>query len=299
MATEQRLSSAPTRIPAAAIGLSSAAAVLALIYYWFGVVDRYVVFLYGHVDGPGDTPALPFDAVTRSRYWMSGLVAAGVVSVAYVALMIVAGTLARRRGRQLEPAPWWRAWLWSAGPLAVGVPWITMTQNQPTLPPDAALAVTGAALAALALALLPGSLAAVAPRELSWLAAYGLALLPTLALWRAIELPARGILDPPMAWTIALVSVLLSAVLLALLRGWRHRRQRRDLHAGAVLMAGIWWLALFAPLAHHVVFAPKIYRYITSAENVLGFHPVTPLTALALAGLLAWLATRPPRRVAS
>jgi len=45
--------------------------VLALFYYWFVVANRYVIFLYMHLD------ATPFDERTRSRYWMAGLVATG------------------------------------------------------------------------------------------------------------------------------------------------------------------------------------------------------------------------------
>ena len=44
-------------------------------YYWFAVANRYVIFLHAHLD------ATPFDDVTRSRYWIAGLVASGIVMV--------------------------------------------------------------------------------------------------------------------------------------------------------------------------------------------------------------------------
>lgn len=47
--------------------------ILGLFYHWFAVADRYAVFLYEHLG------ATPFDDVTSSRYWMSGLVASGAV----------------------------------------------------------------------------------------------------------------------------------------------------------------------------------------------------------------------------
>ena len=52
--------------------------VLALFFHWFGLANRYVLFLYGH-SAPGIPLTQPFDAMTASRYWMSGLVAAGAV----------------------------------------------------------------------------------------------------------------------------------------------------------------------------------------------------------------------------
>jgi hypothetical protein len=68
-----------------------------LFYTWFAVRDRYFIFLYFHDMGAGfDTT--PFGRVTASRYWMSGLVAAGAVWVA-VALVAVGVTRLRRRLR--------------------------------------------------------------------------------------------------------------------------------------------------------------------------------------------------------
>ncbi len=51
--------------------------VIGLFYYWFGVANRYIIFLYYHLD------AGPFDSRTVTRYWMSGLVASGAVMVLY------------------------------------------------------------------------------------------------------------------------------------------------------------------------------------------------------------------------
>ena len=48
-------------------GLLVSGVVLGLFYYWFGVADRYRVFLYGHTTS-GIPPAQPFDAITASRY---------------------------------------------------------------------------------------------------------------------------------------------------------------------------------------------------------------------------------------
>ena len=117
------------------------AAVLGLFYYWFAVADRYSVFLYEHLG------ATPFDATTSSRYWMCGLVAAGIVMLIYISVNWVLGRIARRRDEAYRPPSWHRVWLACAIPLIVGIPAITMTFNQPVLPLSLALACAMATLA--------------------------------------------------------------------------------------------------------------------------------------------------------
>ena len=58
--------------------------VLGVFYYWYGIANRYSIFLYAHT-AVGILQAQPFDEMTSSRYWMSGLVAAGAVMLAHTA----------------------------------------------------------------------------------------------------------------------------------------------------------------------------------------------------------------------
>jgi hypothetical protein len=116
-----------------------AALLLGLIYGWFAIANRYHIFLYNHLG------ATPFDEVTRSRYWMAGLVAAGLVLVLYTPVNWVIGRLAGTRGRVYIPPAWWRVWLICLTPLTIGILLITMTCNAPTLPLTDALAVLAAA----------------------------------------------------------------------------------------------------------------------------------------------------------
>ena len=102
--------------------LPVSALMLALYGYWFGIADRYRVFLYAH------NGATPFDSVTGSRYWMAGLVAAGVVLVLYTGVNWLAGRAASWRGRRYALPDWRRVWIldtpisarrypaWSAAP---------------------------------------------------------------------------------------------------------------------------------------------------------------------------------------
>lgn len=219
--------------------LSITSLVLGLFIYWFGIANRHVIFLYGHV-AVNLPQTQPFDEITTSRYWMAGLVAAGVVMVLYTTSYWVWGQVAAWRKQAVVPAPWWQVWLGSALPLSIGIPVITMTMNSPTLPPRLAAACLVATLLGLAIALAPGAWAATRPWDLLWLLADGCGLLPALLLLHAVELPGRGLsLSPTTAWTIALGGLLAGLLWLAgmsLLRRWRHKAIPSS---GAVLVAGV------------------------------------------------------------
>lgn len=58
-----------------------------LFYYWFALVDRFIIFLYGHLG------ATAFNSITNGRYWMAGLVAGGIVMVLYTATNAVIGMM--------------------------------------------------------------------------------------------------------------------------------------------------------------------------------------------------------------
>jgi protein-S-isoprenylcysteine O-methyltransferase Ste14 len=134
--------------------------VTALFFAWFAVLDRYFIFLYYHEMG-SDFDTTPFGWVTASRYWMSGLVAAGAVMLLYTAVVFGAG-----RVLKTYRAPVWpRLWIFCAVPLAMLIPAIVMTVNDPVMPPAIAVQITAVTLVGLALALMPGTVAARRPLE--------------------------------------------------------------------------------------------------------------------------------------
>jgi hypothetical protein len=264
--------------------------VLGLFYFWFAIADRYHIFLYNHL---GTTP---FDEMTRSRYWMSGLVAAGAVMMGYILVNWFLGRLAGLRYRAYTPPAWWRVWLWCFVPLVAGIPVITLTCNNPTLPPIDALACLGATLIGLALALWPGSIAARQPGELVWLTLAGAGLLPSLLLLRAVELPGRGLsVSPTLAYGVALGANLAGVIWLALL-SWVQLKLHYHLEAKKLLLAGCCLGYLLLPLVHHVLFTPPEFRYISSASNFFAFNPliqgVSWVAAVVLAGGITQLQQR-------
>jgi hypothetical protein len=251
--------------------------VLALYYYWFAIADRYAIFLYNHLG------ATPFDEVTRSRYWMAGLVAAGVVLVLYTA----ANWLLGRINRNYSPPAWWMVWFLGAPFLIAGIPLITMRLNQPVLPLSLALASLAAALIGLAMALAPGALAAQAPARLAWLVVDGAGLVPVLLLLWAVELPGRGLISVP-AMLAVVGSSILAGIAWLLLATWPGSRYRGSWPpAWAVFLAGCCLSYLVMPLVHHLLFVPAAWRYISTARNFFALNPLVQLITLLVAAAMS------------
>lgn len=284
------------RMKAALAALPICLFILARFYGWFAVADRYAIFLYNHLR------ATPFDQVTRSRYWMTGLVAAGEAMLLYILANWAIGRLAARRGRDYHPPQWWRVWVLCAPVLPTGIITITMTVNSPTLPLPDALASASAALAGVALALMPGEWAARQPRNLIWLAADGAGLMPPLLLLRVVELPGRGLslpFTPGMVVPIAGAAVAVGAAWLAIMTGLRMWRNRPAPGTGPLLAAGLALSYLLMPAAHHWLATPPDWRYISTSSNFFALSPLVQIAAFLVAAGMAVGATRLRRAMAA
>jgi hypothetical protein len=270
--------------------------ILALFYYWFGIANRHVIFLYGHT-AVGIPNSEPFDEMTRSRYWMAGLVAAGAVMLLYIFANWLLARIAARREKQFQPSTWWHVWLLCAIPIAIGIPTITMTVNSPTLPFSLATACVIATLLGLAVALLPGKWAVEQPMNLLWLAADGIGLMPALLLLRAVELPGRGLsVSYPVAWLFVIGGLIGGSIWLAGMTMLRHWRGKAMPSLTALLIAGLGLSYVLLPLIHHLLATPPAYRYISTASNFFAFNPGLQLIALIVAALMAFGTTRLRRR---
>lgn len=258
---------------------------IGLFYYWFGIADRYAIFLYGHY-GAG-----PFDGPTLSRYRMTGLVASGAVLVLYGTANWFAARLAGVFYRRHIVPEWWRVWVLCIPPLGVALPLIMTTVNWPTMPLSVALASTAVALGSLPLALVPGRLAAEDLGELIWLTLAGLGLTPSLLLLRAVEVADKML--PGRALSVALWSTLAGAGW-TLAVAWLHARRRGRYWKMADLLVSALCLAyLIGPLAHYLLFTPPDYRYITVAANFFAQSPLIQLICFfvlaVLAGAAVWV----------
>jgi len=269
----------PLMVQSALHAILVSAIVLGLFYYWFGVANRYVVFLYGHLG------ASPFDPWTATRYWMASLVASGTVAVLYTVANWFAGRIAGVRYRRYVPPPWWRVWGFSAPLLTIGVLLITTQVNSPVLPLPLAIACVVAMLVGLALALLPARLAAQRPEAVGWLAVAGLGLVPSLLLLRAMELVPIGRVPAEIGYGVGLGSTAAGTLFLCGVTYLHAARSGSTTWRGLHLAAsGLIWSYLLAPLAHHLLLTPPGYRYISTASNFFASSPaVQALSFLVLA----------------
>jgi hypothetical protein len=281
-ASTRSSSESPSWQPAFYSAVPISLLLLGLFYYWFGVANRYDIFLYGHT-AKGISITQPFDVLTSSRYWMAGLVGSGIVMVFYTAVHLL---LARLQKQYRAPA-WWHVWVLCLPAVLVGIPVIAMTVNSPTLPPLLALACVAATLAGLALALLPAEIATQKPSELLWLTLDGAGLMPCLMFIHAVELPGQGLsISQTAAFIYAAGGTLCSAVWLAIVTGLRKWRQRPQMSARALLAAGLCFTYLLLPLTHYVFATPVDHRYISAASNFFASSPALQgLTFVIAAGL--------------
>lgn len=147
--------------------------VLGLFYYWFGIADRDVIFLYNYHEASLYPDTKPFGHITASRYWMSGLVACGAVFFLYSIIQLI---LARFHPNYRAPSIN-RIWVICAGAFFIGLLIITMTVNNPTLPLDHAILVVFTTNLGLGLALISSRFVVEHTNKLIWLAVDGFGLI--------------------------------------------------------------------------------------------------------------------------
>jgi hypothetical protein len=265
-------------------GLPLTALFLALMYYWFAVADRYVVFLYNHDMGAVVPDTSPFSRVTSSRYWMASLVAGGFILVIYTAVNWLMGRLRAN----YAPPPWQIVWLVCVPFFILFIPLITMTANNPALPWQNAAVVTLAALIGLTLALIPGELAARKPWDLVWLAADGWGLAFILMTLAQLDDIVRWLADG-FDWRIALSLVLIGLgvcwlLLLTAVRYWR------GVFVGnfiSLAVAAACTTYLILPLLHHLL-GTDGYFYITDSDNFFAGSILMQLGAWTFMAVIIW-----------
>jgi hypothetical protein len=225
---------------------------------------------------------------------MAGLVASGAVLVLYV---LVNGILGRLVPNYRSPA-WWRVWLLSAGALLVGIPAITLTANQPTLPLPNATQTTLATLVGLGLAIVPGEMATERPGELFWLALDGWGLMLMLTALVGVQNLPRWLAGGGIWWIVMLMGTVSAGVfwllMVTALRAWfvgRSSARPRWSKATRILLAGVILAYLLMPLVHHL-FCTNGYFYITNSSNFFADNIVLQLAVWLVTAGLVWAITR-------
>jgi hypothetical protein len=246
-------------------GLPAAILVLGFIYFWFGVANRYLIFLYDHDMGPVVPDTSPFSVETSGRYWMAALVASGIILVLYVGVNWVLGRLSRG----YQPPSFWMVWLACSIPLLIGIPAITMTTNQPVMMSENAIQITIAAWIGLLLAFPPGRMAAERPGELLILAMAGVGLMFLMLTGSGLQ-GAFRLLQGGRIYGFVLVAgaLVVGFAFLIVSTGLYFWRQKQLPASPTVFVAGLTVSYLVMPLVHHLsVGLFEGYFYISSSSN--------------------------------
>jgi len=250
----------------------------ALYILWFVLLDRRFIFLYEHLG------ATPFDASTASRYWMTGLVAGGIVLLFYGA----ANLLLRWRRKEYCAPDWWRVWLWALLPSLPVLLLTVMFWGAPPLPLVLALVVALVFAAALGLAIYAATLLAMEPAAAlrAWLD--GLAFAPLLILLPlSVEFSLRR--SAPAALAIP-VFLAFAGVVWMMITGWVYRRfQVPYPPASQVVLAGLVSAWLLLPVLHYAISRPGHIRYISDAGNFFAGGFWLQMAALLASVGIVWL----------
>lgn len=262
--------------------------ILGLFVYWFGVADRYRIFLYFHDMGPIYLDTSPFSRVTRSRYWMAGLVADGVVLLIHTGVSRFALSLLGRRLRILDLIPGsGPIWVGALLPLLVGILLITMTLNQPTLPLRDATIVTVVTLAGLWVALLTSDYLIQNPPQILWLTLDGLGMAAILLGLGRMELAQRWLAGGSVLWLLLSPAMVGSGILwLLLMKRINSQPYIPRRTPGQLILAGVCVTYLLLPLAHHILGSDG-YFYITDSDNFFASQLWIQLSTWAMTGLIA------------
>lgn len=198
---------------------------------------------------------------------------------------------------------WWRVWAVCAVVLLVGVPAITMTVNEPTLPVGHAALVTLVTLLGVGLALGPSRLAADRPGELLWLVADGIGVALMMLNLIHIEKVRRWLARRGILWVrMMVVSLVVGVVWLFVVTGLRLWLRQRIPSASAMFVAGLCIAYLLMPLVHHLV-GTDGYYYISDSDNFFArsweLQAVAWLVTAATATGVTWVRGRLARRHAS
>lgn len=250
--------------------------------YLFVFADRDVVFLTGQFSQD------PFDSMTRGRYWMSGLVLGGMLTIIYLIIQglfkgIIHSEIVSYKkvvGRALVP-------------LNLGIVIIMMFFGDPAMTLPVALSAAFALSSGIFIGFSVADDLFANYRSTFIYLSTGLGLVPILVLFRVLELPQRGILATNEAMLIALGVVLFGVGwLLLFYRMFRNKRPAWTHVLKGTLAAG--YLGL--PLLHYITATPEGIPYITSSDNFFADNMALRVTTWGLLMMLAFLADKLTRQ---
>ncbi len=248
--------------------------VLAIFVYWFAILPRELIFLYGHM-GYG-----PLSDFNISRHWMTGLVVGEMVLVIYLPLNLIL-----KKFVKTYQFPDWKnlsyyLFLYLSLPLFL----LLSVFVKPTLPVLLSLWIIIILFLAMRLALYLTHLALSNLKQFICLTIDALSLLPVLivlptlmqyGLRRSFPLFSLLILPP-------LVAVVLSLIFFIIVTWFSKRFQRSWPNSLQLFLSALESAYLFFPFLHYFISNPDGTLYITNSDNFFASNPVIQLGAFVL-----------------
>jgi hypothetical protein len=228
--------------------------ILGAYLYLFAWADRKIFFLYEHLG------AKPFDPFTVGRYWMAGFIISGFISILYFSIKLVFVFI--KTG--INIFGWKSVISIAAAPLLLGIILITMFLGEPRMPFSIAVSTATALILGLTLGTsVVDDFFDNQKDTLTYIMA-GIGLVPFVTLFRALELPKKGILNPNFALGVAIASAIAGFFwLIIALRVFRRAKiSMVRITKGILTMS---YLGL--PVLHFIVATPRGIPYITTSDN--------------------------------
>jgi hypothetical protein len=231
--------------------------VLALYYTWFVVLDRELIFLYGHLN------ATPFDASTSSRYWMTGLVAGGVILLVFTLLNLII----KKFDSNFQIPDWSKIWKKSSLIFSLPVLLILTVLGEPKITFILSVRILLVLTTALALALYAASYLLNNLRGSIWAFLDGLGIMPLLIFIPSlIDYGIRKSL--PVLLFVAPLVIILSGLGWSLFVTFLYKRFKQPFTSPInILLSGLVTSYLLLPLLHYVSSRPGYVRYISNSAN--------------------------------
>lgn len=250
---------------------------LGVYFYVFGCADRKIVFLYDHLG------LKPFDRITTGRYWMTGLVLSGFLTILYLIIQLILRFILK------SEISWKTIAKFSFIPLYTGVVLITMTFGEPKM----TFLIAISSVLALTIGIAIG-FSVIDDLIMDYRSAFiylisGLGLVPLLILFRVLELPEKGILSMKISILIIVISIVGGFFwLLICYRIFKLNMPRFTNVIKGTLAIG--YIGL--PILHYLIATPKGIPYITSADNFFADNMILRITNWILLIFMVFLVDR-------
>ncbi len=254
-----------------------ALAVLILYAFWFYFLDRRLIFLYGH------RHATPFDYDTVSRYWITGLVAGGVVFF----VTVIFGLVSKRLHPNTVPG-WKQVWKNTCLLLTAPVLAFLLFAGKPPIPLLLSLWISGILFASLGVALYAGSFVTQRFGQSVWVFFDGLALATVFQLFPLF-------IDYGLRRGASAFSIIAPAIIIVICVSWLYvmtylyKRFGQSFNTPAdVFLSGMTTAYLLLPLLHYLISRPNHVRYISNSANFFAGELWIQALAYTVAGVMLW-----------